>query len=158
MTLTSSTEGCCGDDSWRGRLCDYHQGYKDGLDEWEAERQALLSEVREWFCLNCRTVYPGPPQKSVWCVVCPSCGGKTLPHSVARRLELEQENERLSLNSRNWSTAVEDLIDILGDDHDEEECDNFADVIEEIRVVVSRYRQALSEIGKRAAKTLSGES
>ena len=24
--------GCCGDDNWRGRLCQYHQGYADGYD------------------------------------------------------------------------------------------------------------------------------
>lgn len=24
--------GCCGDASWRGRYCQYHQGYEDGLD------------------------------------------------------------------------------------------------------------------------------
>lgn len=23
---------CCGDDSWRGRLCGYHQGIADGYD------------------------------------------------------------------------------------------------------------------------------
>lgn len=25
--------GCCGDDSWRGRFCQYHQGFIDGADE-----------------------------------------------------------------------------------------------------------------------------
>lgn len=24
--------GCCGDDKWRGRYCQYHQGYEDGAD------------------------------------------------------------------------------------------------------------------------------
>jgi len=24
--------GCCGGPEWRGRLCDYHRGYEDGLD------------------------------------------------------------------------------------------------------------------------------
>lgn len=23
---------CCGDDAWRGRLCQYHQGFEDGYD------------------------------------------------------------------------------------------------------------------------------
>lgn len=40
----------------------------------------------------------------------------------------------------NWSTAVDDLIDILGEDHDEEECDNLADLIEEVRMVITRLR------------------
>jgi hypothetical protein len=25
-------KGCCGNDSWRGRLCQYHQGIMDGMD------------------------------------------------------------------------------------------------------------------------------
>jgi hypothetical protein len=24
--------GCCGNDEWRGRLCQYHSGYRDGAD------------------------------------------------------------------------------------------------------------------------------
>ena len=24
--------GCCADASWRGHLCQYHQGYEDGID------------------------------------------------------------------------------------------------------------------------------
>lgn len=38
-------------------------------------------------------------------------------------------------------TAVEDLIDILGDAHDEEGCHNLADLIEEVRVVITRLRR-----------------
>jgi hypothetical protein len=25
-------DGCCTDPSWRGHLCQYHQGYADGID------------------------------------------------------------------------------------------------------------------------------
>lgn len=25
-------DGCCSDPSWRGHLCQYHQGYADGID------------------------------------------------------------------------------------------------------------------------------
>lgn len=32
--------GCCADDAWRGRFCDYHQGYADGYDE--AADRALM--------------------------------------------------------------------------------------------------------------------
>lgn len=34
--VASSTEGCCMDESWRGRMCQYHQGYEDGIaDAWD---------------------------------------------------------------------------------------------------------------------------
>lgn len=47
---------------------------------------------------------------------------------------------------RNWVVAVEDLIDILGDDHDEEECDNLADLVEEVRVLVQRFRKRVESL------------
>jgi len=25
-------QGCCGNDSWRGRFCQYHQGFIDGYE------------------------------------------------------------------------------------------------------------------------------
>ena len=28
---------CCGNDEWRGRLCQYHQGWADGWDERDGE-------------------------------------------------------------------------------------------------------------------------
>ena len=48
---------------------------------WEKERAELLAEVREWMCGHCRTVYPGPPQQGVRCVICPQCKGPTAPRS-----------------------------------------------------------------------------
>jgi hypothetical protein len=41
-------------------------------------------------------------------------------------------------------TAVEDLIDILGADHDEEECHNLADLIEEVRATITRLRKLVN--------------
>lgn len=29
--VAKATEGCCMDDLWRGRLCEYHEGYEDGV-------------------------------------------------------------------------------------------------------------------------------
>jgi hypothetical protein len=37
--------GCCGDDSWRGRLCGYHQGFADGFDEATGVIEMLRDEV-----------------------------------------------------------------------------------------------------------------
>lgn len=35
--LDSATKDCCRNDAWRGRLCPYHDGYRDGLfDLWAA--------------------------------------------------------------------------------------------------------------------------
>jgi hypothetical protein len=46
-----------------------------------------------------------------------------------------------------WELATEDLITILGDAHDEEECDNLADLIEEVRAEFDRLRTALKRRG-----------
>lgn len=59
----------------------------------QAEVARLTSEVKEWLCDTCNTVYPGPPQKGVWCVVCPSCGGNTAP---TKTIELRKANARIS--------------------------------------------------------------
>jgi len=62
-------------------------------DRLQAEVARLTSEVKEWLCDTCNTVYPGPPQKGVWCVVCPSCGGNTAP---TKTIELRKANARIS--------------------------------------------------------------
>ena len=53
----------------------------------------VLSEVREWVCDWCNHVYPGPPQPGVMCVVCPRCGGNTMPKNVHERLRAEAERD-----------------------------------------------------------------
>lgn len=66
-----------------------------------AEIMKLLREVREWFCVDCQTVYPGPPQDGVKCVVCPKCGGRTTkyggdtPMWKLRAEKAERENAAL---------------------------------------------------------------
>jgi hypothetical protein len=49
------------------------------IEALRAEVAELRAEVRDWLCEKCRTVYPGPPQPGVWCVVCPKCDGATAP-------------------------------------------------------------------------------
>lgn len=39
--LVEAVAGCCMDDAWRGRPCQYHQGFADGL---EAMLRALRSD------------------------------------------------------------------------------------------------------------------
>jgi len=49
----TEAEGCCGDDRWRGRLCEYHLGLADGYDaaaeKFEADRDkhAQAAELRD---------------------------------------------------------------------------------------------------------------
>jgi len=51
----------------------------------------LRDEVREWLCVDCRTVYPGPPQNGFFCVICPKCEGNTMPRGMADRMRLRSE-------------------------------------------------------------------
>ena len=30
--IEAALNGCCANDSWRGRFCEYHQGLADGYD------------------------------------------------------------------------------------------------------------------------------
>lgn len=55
----------------------------------------LRGEVREWLCVRCDTVYPGPPAKGVWCIVCPKCSGDCGPRGLVERRALKVEMDRL---------------------------------------------------------------
>jgi hypothetical protein len=70
------------------------------------EVEQLRAEVREWICAQCRIVYPGPPQKGACCVVCPRCGGDTMPRNraelAAAQTEIKQLHEAID-------NAVDDL-------------------------------------------------
>ena len=63
------------------------------LETAEAERDALVAEVREWLCEKCHTVFPGPPQPKCSCVICTTCGGPTKPRAVAERDALRSAME-----------------------------------------------------------------
>lgn len=60
------------------------------------ERNELRAEVKEWLCIECNTVYPGPPQAGFSCVQCPKCGGKTGPHLMMEIRDLEATYRRQS--------------------------------------------------------------
>ncbi len=64
-------------------------------DALKGEVEQLRAEVREWICESCNTVYPGPPQPGVMCVICPRCGGNTMPRPSAEIRALKGDNERL---------------------------------------------------------------
>src|SRR5262245_47056797 len=49
--VQSATAGCCMNDQWRHRLCQFHEGYRDGLyraqeliGEWPPEHDALADD------------------------------------------------------------------------------------------------------------------
>lgn len=47
----------------------------------DAEIAELKALVKEWLCVNCNTVYSGPPQKGFSCVMCPKCSGDCGPRT-----------------------------------------------------------------------------
>lgn len=53
----------------------------------------LAAAVKEWLCLKCNTVYQGPPQEGIWCVMCPKCGGETGPRDS---IKLTVANKRIA--------------------------------------------------------------
>ncbi len=59
-------------------LADRDSAKDEVIAELREECADLRREVREWFCVDCRTVYPGPPQELTKCVICPKCGGRTV--------------------------------------------------------------------------------
>jgi hypothetical protein len=59
-------------------------------------KSEAMTEVREWLCENCNTVYPGPPGKGVASsILCPKCGGITAPRLTIENRRLKEKNERL---------------------------------------------------------------
>jgi hypothetical protein len=42
--VRKKAEGCCGDDSWRGRFCQYHEGFLDG---WEDGRMLVFVTMND---------------------------------------------------------------------------------------------------------------
>lgn len=82
----------------RGSRTAAHAAYeavRPRIEALEAENTDLLRQVREWLCEACNTVYPGPPQEGVKCVVCPSCGGFTAPSLAVERRRLQRTNADL---------------------------------------------------------------
>lgn len=49
----------------------------------------LRAEVREWLCVDCNTVYPGPPSRGFDCVICPKCEGACGPRLFMENRQLE---------------------------------------------------------------------
>lgn len=55
----------------------------------------LAADVGTWRCVPCGADFPGPPDDGHAHVVCPACGGRTVPKAVAERDEARAEVGRL---------------------------------------------------------------
>lgn len=64
--------------------------------ELEQELRDLRAAVKEWVCMECDKMYPGPPAEGVRCVICPDCGGTTLPRALAERTAALEKVELVS--------------------------------------------------------------
>jgi len=72
------------------------------------ERIAELSaEVKEWLCVTCKIVYPGPPKLGSLDLLCPKCGSFTAPKASA---ELRLARERIAELERTIK-AITDAYD-----------------------------------------------
>lgn len=61
----------------------------------KSSNASLAERVKEWLCLGCRTVYPGPPKEGFSCVVCPKCGGNCGPKDYMELRECRKERDSL---------------------------------------------------------------
>jgi hypothetical protein len=73
----------------------------------------LRAEVREWLCMSCNTVYPGPPQAGFACVMCPKCKGTTGPRGFVERRVLERKIEDLRAQLARQSQPVHQVKSMI---------------------------------------------
>jgi hypothetical protein len=65
------------------------------------ELALLRGEIKEWVCLRCRCVYPGPPSTGFTCIICSRCGGSTGPLNYMLLREASEKIEQLE--RKTWS-------------------------------------------------------
>lgn len=76
----------------------------------QKEIDALPSEIREWVCIDCNTVYPGPPSSGFSCVICPKCSGRTMPKASAEKRYAEQQIRELAANLKVTREALGNIL------------------------------------------------
>ena len=72
-----------------------------------AEVERLRAEVKEWLCIDCNTVYPGPPQPGLSCGICPKCGGSTGPRPAGENRLLRAELARDQSGTKTPETRMD---------------------------------------------------
>lgn len=88
---------------------DYVIEWRDFVQDCERELAELRRDVREWICCDCNTVYPGPPQEGVACVMCPQCSGRTAPRSS--HAEVAVLRQQLDLLSQQYADLERSIMD-----------------------------------------------
>ena len=83
-------------------------------DTLRAERDQLAADVREWLCVKCNTVYPGPPQPGFACVQCPRCGGDTGPRTVMELRVAEVRTNTLAAALREYGRHLHGVCAPVG--------------------------------------------
>jgi hypothetical protein len=73
------------------------------------EIERLIHDVREWCCEKCNTVYPGPPQLGLLCVICPKCSGNTMPYPTWERRKIQQECAQFRSKNESLEMEIERL-------------------------------------------------
>ena len=118
------------------RGCIFHGGppatsAADEITRLSARVEELEAEVKEWACDQCSTVYPGPPQRGVMCVICPKCGGDTMPWPALKLRRMGQERDELRVALTRCVEALRDGLPADAGQHrasrytvDCDECDD----------------------------------
>lgn len=98
---------CCGDEKWRGRLCDYHQGLQDGTPESLTDDQIdRLRELVGPFDLPWTVVEPGEDWPS-------DTASIRRPDGIALEIDLDLEFAELVVETINALPALLDENDQL---------------------------------------------
>lgn len=82
--------------AWAHRIAKAQQA--DGRESEDGVLDELIfyrKQVNEWVCASCNEVYPGPPHEGAACVICPKCGGFTVPRIKHENNALQQEINEL---------------------------------------------------------------
>lgn len=82
------------------------QGLLDHDATLRARLEAVTTEVKEWLCDTCNTVYPGPPQQGFSCVICPKCDGECGPRGMIERRRLEQQLAAVTQERDEWKEST----------------------------------------------------
>lgn len=89
----------------------HEKAVQERVEEATRELRAL---VKEWLCVKCRTVYPGPPQPGVYCVQCPRCHGDCGPREFMEQRERIEKAVKEAV-AKAWEEAAQTIDPNDGD-------------------------------------------
>lgn len=97
-TLQSNSENFC-----NKHLREFNAFHLSSLSQ---ERGELKAEVKEWICVACNTIYPGPPVKGAGCVMCPRCNGDCGPRLFMENRALKKERDEMKEKAEGLAHAL----------------------------------------------------